>query len=71
MYRTRSGQGPGFGNAKIHTSMTIRITIPPKTILWWIFRLPALTGSLGNGASVHLAQVRHGEHAIDAMLANV
>ena len=63
--------GPGFGNAKIHTSITSRITIPPNTILWWIFRLPALTGSLGDRASMHLAQVRHGEHAVDAMLANV
>ena len=63
--------GAGFEIAKIQTSMTIRMTIPPKTILWWIFRSPLLTGSLGDGASVHLAQVRDGEHAVDTMLANV
>jgi hypothetical protein len=34
--------------AKIQTSITMRMTIPPKTILWWIFRSPLLTGFLGD-----------------------
>jgi hypothetical protein len=35
--------GPGFGKAKIQTSMTIRMMTPPNTILLWIFRSPLLT----------------------------